>query len=116
MESTHRRALKKTLTGHSSGIRTVAFAPNGGTLASGDDSGTIRLWNVDTGELLKTIETESDTIDSVVYSPDGKTLVSTGNNGDDGIRFWNVDVDTGELLKNYHRRKGCVRCRIFPGW
>ena len=103
----------KVLTGHSSdNIRTVAFSPNGGTLASGDDSGTIRFWDVDTGELLKTVETEADTIDSVVYSPDGKMLVSTGNNGDHGIRFW--DVATGELRNTITVESGAYAVVYSP--
>ena len=44
----------------------MVFSPNGSTLASGGDDGTIRFWNVATGELLRTIDTESDhSIDSM---------------------------------------------------
>jgi hypothetical protein len=37
-------------TGHSSGVWSVAFSPDGKTLAGGSDAKTIRLWNVETGQ------------------------------------------------------------------
>ena len=59
-------------------------------LAASD--GKIRLWDIQTGELLKTL-IGADYIGSVAYSPDGETLAT----GDSEIRLWNVQ--TGELLK-----------------
>ena len=90
----------------------MTFSPNGETLASGDDNGTIRFWDVATGQLLKTIDTEADTIDAVVYSPDGKTLASTSNNGDAGIGFW--DVATGQLLKTITAEAGAYSVVYSP--
>ena len=59
----------------------------------GDD--TIKLWNADTGELLRTLEGHTRGVNSVAFHPDGHTLASGGL--DDTIKLW--DADTGELLR-----------------
>lgn len=38
---------KQTLTGHSSVVETVAFSPDGKTLASGSWDNTVKLWAVE---------------------------------------------------------------------
>lgn len=48
----------KTLPGHTAWVWSVAFCPDNQTLATGSEDGTIKLWNVKTGECLKTLEVE----------------------------------------------------------
>ncbi|QJB43342.1 hypothetical protein HGD76_02975 [Dolichospermum flos-aquae CCAP 1403/13F] len=87
--------LLQTLSGHSDSVWSVAYSPDGQTLASGSDDKTIKLWNVKTGNLLQTLSGHSDMVISVAYSPDGQTLAS--GSYDNTIKIW--DVKTGNLLQ-----------------
>ncbi|MBD2132961.1 hypothetical protein H6F47_11110 [Sphaerospermopsis sp. FACHB-1094] len=86
----------QTLTGHSNLVTSVAYSPDGKTLASGGDK-TIKLWAVKTGNLLQTFTGHSNLVTSVAYSPDGKTLASASN--DNTIKLW--AVKTGNLLQTF---------------
>ncbi|MFM6038872.1 MAG: protein kinase domain-containing protein [Sphaerospermopsis kisseleviana] len=86
----------QTLTGHSNLVTSVAYSPDGKTLASGGDK-TIKLWAVKTGNLLQTFTGHSNLVTSVAYSPDGQTLASASN--DNTIKLW--AVKTGNLLHTF---------------
>jgi WD40 repeat protein len=78
--------------GHSSGVYSVVFSPDGQTVASGSHDTTIRVWDVGTGEVKAKLEGHSEGVTSVAFSPDGQTLASGAD--DTTIRVW--DVATGE--------------------
>jgi WD40 repeat protein len=86
-----------TLTGHKDGVSSVAFNPDGQTLASGSFDGTIRLWDMSqpTAEPLVLTGNE-DGVYSVAFSPDGQTLASGGFDGT--IRLWDMNQPTAEPL------------------
>ncbi|WP_367890299.1 WD40 repeat domain-containing protein [Sphaerospermopsis torques-reginae] len=44
-----------TLLEHTRTVLAVAFSPNGEILATGSDDNTIKLWNVNTGEIISTL-------------------------------------------------------------
>ena len=86
-------ALRHTLSAHPLPIWSIAISPDGQTLASGSDDTTIKLWNLQTGELRHTLAGHSGYIWCVIFSPDGQTLASASQ--DTTIKLWNLQ--TGEL-------------------
>ncbi len=87
----------RTLSGHVSRVIDVAFSPDGNKIASADDSGTVRLWNANTGEHIQTLTGHIGWVTSVVFSPDGKRL-ATGSL-DQTVRLWNVN--TGMHIRTF---------------
>src|SRR4051812_2215964 len=84
--------LRDTLKGDTGGVRSVAYSPDGNTLASGNGDGTIKLWDVAAGRERATLKGHTFPVGSVAYSPDGKTLASGSQDGT--IKLW--DVTTGK--------------------
>ena len=77
-------------------IGDIVFSTDGKTLAAGIEPNTIDLWDVASGQLLRTLSGHTDSVTGVAFSADGKTLVSGSD--DNTIKLW--DVATGKLLKS----------------
>jgi WD40 repeat protein len=85
-----------TLSGHSSWVTTVAISPDSQTLASGSMDDKIKLWNLQSGELIQTLTGHTKVINCLAFTPNGQTLVSGSD--DITLRFW--QVTSGKVLRS----------------
>jgi len=76
----------------------VCWRREGKQVLSGSNAGTVRVWNVDTGETILEIETGHDNVWTVIYSPDTTKFATGGysNSAETGVKI--RDTKSGELL------------------
>ena len=69
-------------------VSTVAFSPDDSLLVTGSKDGTLTMWSVSDGKVLRTIAAHYGPIRTVVFSPDGKRIAS--GSADGTVRIWEV--------------------------
>lgn len=74
-------------------VTTIAFSKDGRYLASGHDNGTIRIWDLQKGELVRSYEAHQRAVSALAFSPGGNLLASSGE--EKVIRLW--DVASGNM-------------------
>jgi WD40 repeat protein len=74
--------------GHTGPVRAVRFSPDGTRLLSGSDDHTIRVWDVESGDLLKTLRGHAGWVRSCEFTPDGHWIVSGSH--DNTARLWSI--------------------------
>ncbi len=101
---------------HEHWVESVAFSPNGKTLATGSwggtsslDAASVRLWNVSTRGIVATLEGHNGRVTSVAFSPNGKTLASGSD--DETVKLW--DIATRTNIITFEGHQSAVRSIAF---
>lgn len=98
----------KVFDGHTSGVETVAWSPDGHFALSGDMP-NIRLWDLTTGRCLRVFEGHTESVFKVAWSRDGHRALSAS--GDGTLRLW--EVTTGRCLRVFD---GHTKSVFFVEW
>jgi WD40 repeat protein len=90
--------VRASLVGHLDEVRSVAFSPDGQTLASGSWDATVLLWDVTSGESIsEPLEGHMDVVNSVAFSPDGQTLASgSWDEAGNTVLLWDLTTEPPE--------------------
>jgi len=107
--------LEQTFEGHKHIVESVAISPDNRLAVSGSLDRRIRVWDMATGQCLKTLGEEQDLVRSVACSPDGRLIASAHGRPKDGkdntLRLW--EIETGRCLTVLEGHTGLVASAAF---
>lgn len=84
-------------------VRLLVFSPDGKVLATAGADSTVKLWNMETGQWIRTFAGHQDLVTSVIFTPDSRAI-ATGSL-DKNIKLWNTA--NGQLL-------GTLSQHVYP--
>ncbi len=102
---------RATLRHQTSPVETLVLTPDGQTLISGNQDGTIKLWDLETLKLNAMLGSRSGATLALALTPDGQTLIS--GNQDGSIHLW--DLETGEFFQRLRGHTQAVRSLVLSG-
>src|SRR5262249_10285784 len=79
---------------------TLAFSPDGKTLAAGGSYGSLQLWDVSLGHVRAVLKGHTQTIDALAFSPNGLTLAS--GSADGSVKLWDLHNGQERLTLKGH--------------
>lgn len=85
------------LKGHTKDIWSLAFRPDGKELLSGSADSTVKIWNMDNGELIKTLTNHKNSVYGLAYNSKGNKFATASYDG--VARIW--DDKTKEKIVTF---------------
>lgn len=87
--------------------RSIRFSPNGKLLVTGDEFGSVKLWDIKKHKPIREIKAHDDIVGAVGFSPDGKRFYS-GSAG--SVKLW--EKKEGRLVREYPVDGRILACRF----
>lgn len=81
--------LQRTFTGHTGPLTSASVSPDGHFLATGSLDGTVRLWDMATGQQAQQLNEHTAVVNDVAFAADGALLASADDSG--LVIVWNVN-------------------------
>jgi WD40 repeat protein len=89
----------------------IAFSPNGEYVASSSEEGWVRIYDIHSGNEVKTLPRHANSVWGVVFGPDSKTLATGDSDG--RVRLWNIQATAKEPLFTSEKLPGRLLCVAF---
>ncbi len=70
-----------TLAGHTAGVASVAFSPDGKRALTGSQDNFAKLWDATTGEEILTLKAHAQEVTAVAFSADGQNVLTASRDG-----------------------------------
>ena len=86
--ATWRMTLPGAQRRHQGAVYHAQFSPDGQTVVSAGEDGTVRIWRASDLEPVKILTGHTGTVRSAAYSPDGAQIVSASEDGT--VRIWDA--------------------------
>lgn len=85
--------------GHAGSVNSAVFSPDasGQYVLTASDDGTLKLWDAESADVIRTFSGHTGAVNAAVFSPDGTLALSASDDGT--ARLWNVQ--SGEELVRY---------------
>lgn len=92
------------LTGHTDKVTSIALSPDGHIIASASFDGTLRLWDVRTGQTIQKLPIKEMPLFAVSFSPDGQYIAySYATDEDCSIYIWNLTTNCLQCVLKGHQ-------------
>jgi len=88
-----------SLKGHTAPITQIQISPDNTLLISASADKTIRLWNIDRGELIRIIAGHNDRVTALSFSPDRQSFASAS--ADRTIKIWAIEGNLRTILQGH---------------
>lgn len=93
-----------TYRGHADAVTAVAWAPDGGRIASSSSDASVQVWGATDGSNVLIYRGHAGPVETVAWSPDGRRIASGGS--DATVQVWGVR--SGNILLTYRGHPGSV--------
>ncbi|WP_299292169.1 WD40 repeat domain-containing protein [Nitrosopumilus sp.] len=93
---------EKTLDGHEFGTMEISWSPDNSKLASVGQDGHVKIWNVKTQKITKTLKGGSQWVEHVSWSPNGDYIASAAGKI---LKIWSSD---GNLFQEYKEHPSTI--------
>ena len=90
-------------------IWSLDWSPDGKHIACGNASGLLRIYDVESQELINVLTGFKATINGIHYHPSGDKIVASGGNEDPRIIIWDLKGKTRTIIEAHNRQVRSVR-------